>query len=203
MLFDIAAVAFILLVSLYMMKKGGAKAILSLFSLVLSIAVAMGMYPHVSEFLYETPFPEAIESSIEGILVEKSLETVTDVATEMPDFIANHVLMTLSGDAEEIAREMANSITKTVVDIITFVLVLIVTRLILWLLSGILNLLTKIPLVKQANALVGFLCGAGVGYLIVCVAVYVLSAFAVGNETLAGFMDGSYMVGIITNTSHF
>ncbi len=201
MYFDIFSIVFIALFAFVMMKKGGAQALLSVVSVMVSIVVALNVYPYLSEFLHTTPLDENVFEIVYEVMEKEGMEEVSDVLSAMPKIVTNNSLLTLSGTGEEIRSQMAQSITSTIINIITFILVLIVTRLVLMLLSGALNLVTKLPLIKQVNSFLGFVCGFFVGVVALFIVVNILSVFAVGNEELALLIKDSYAVEIINNYS--
>ncbi|MGM9552138.1 MAG: CvpA family protein [Clostridia bacterium] len=203
MYFDIFAFVFVLAFSFIMMKKGGAQALLSLISLILSVVIALFVYPYLSTLLYETPVDENISAIISESLMDKSVNEMASTISAMPDFIAGPMENLIAEDVQTTCDRVSDIVTKNIVNIITFILVLVVTKLILAMLFKMLDIFTGLPLIKQANSLVGFLCGLVLSFVILSVVVHILGIFAVGNESIAPVLENSYVAEIVETVSPF
>ncbi|MBQ3111127.1 MAG: CvpA family protein [Clostridia bacterium] len=202
MVFDIAALVFVLVFSLIMMKRGGMKAILSLGGFALSIVVASMLYPALTDMVYETPLPENLEKIVsEAIVVEDEDEFET--LDTLPDFIKNALTESAETAVESISRSLAAAVTRLIINIIIFVLLIVVTKVCISLLSGTLNIVTKLPVLHELNALVGFVCGLVISLVIVWIAVALTGAFASTNLMVAQWIKDSYVVGILSNITPF
>ena len=115
MVFDIAAIAFVLIFALIMMKKGGMSAVLSLGGFVLSIVVASMLYPALTEAVYKTPLPENLEEIVSEVLViETSADEKSDAQAvdAMPDFLKNLLEDTKNTAVESITTSLKKKIRK-------------------------------------------------------------------------------------------
>ncbi len=202
MVFDIAVLAFVLIFSLIMMKRGGMRALLSLGSFVLSIVVASTLYPALTDMVYKTPLPENLEAIVgETIVIDGNDEM--EAFDALPDFIKDALEETRGTAVESITRSLAKTVTRLIINIIIFVLLIIATKIVISLLSGALNVVTKLPVIHELNALVGFGCGLAISLVIVWIAVMLTGVVAASNETVAGWIEGSYSVNIMSNISPF
>lgn len=204
MIFDIAAIAFVLIFSLIMMKKGGMSAILSLGGFVLSIVVASMLYPALTEAVYKTPLPENLEEIVSEVLViEASSDGESDAIDAMPDFLRNLLEDTKNTAMESITSSLANTVTRLIITIIIFVLLIVVTKLTISLLSGALNLVTKLPVIHELNALVGFGCGFAGALVIVWIVSMLTLLLATSNSAVADWIGSSYVLNIMSNINPF
>lgn len=202
MIIDIIAAAFVVLFSCYMMRKGGVKAVLSLVSMVLAIIVAFSIYPVVSEYVYDTPLFDMIKENVGETIAANGGDAFFEAVDAMPDFLQK--IMGIEPEVQEGTMDSISSNVATVaINIITFVLVLIATKLLLALISWALNLVTKLPALKQINAFAGFLCGVIVSVAILWVAVQVMGVVSTSNAELAKVMSESYTVEIMSGISPF
>lgn len=203
MVFDIAALIFVLIFSLMMMKKGGMRAILSLGGLVVAIVVASVLYPVVTDVVYKTPLPENLEEIVnETIVIESGAEDI-EAIDALPDFMKKAILNTKSDAVESITQSIAEAVTRVIINVIIFVLLIIVTKLIISLATGALDLVTKLPVLNQLNQLVGFGCGLVISLVIVWAATLLAGSLSASNEMVAGWIKDSYVVLIMSNISPF
>lgn len=203
MIFDVAALAFAVVFSLIMMKKGGMKAVLSFTGVVLSIVVASMLYPVITDIVYATPLPRNLEEIVtEAIVVDGAAEGI-EAIDAMPNFIRSAIGDALNASAEAIADSLAASVTKVIIDVIVFILLLIATKLLLTFVSGALNLTMKLPVLKQLNGFVGFVCGAAISFVVVWIAVALTGVLATSNTQVAQLIDGSYVVEFMSDISFF
>lgn len=203
MIFDIAAIVFVVLFSMYMMKKGGVKAILSLVSFVLAIIIATLCYPVLTEAVYATDLPASVENAIGDVLHEKGEEVGIEAIDAMPDFVRNSIEI----DEEEVLDKMLDKATKDiarlVINVINFILVVIITKIVLAFLIGALDITTKLPVIHQLNSLVGLIGGVVISLGLVWLAVCAAGVVAASNPTVAEAVDGSWVVTIMSNIAPF
>ncbi|MBQ6795416.1 MAG: CvpA family protein [Clostridia bacterium] len=205
MVFDIAALSFVLIFSFIMMKRGGMRALMSLGGFVLSIVVASMLYPYLTEWVYETPLPENLEEIVrEHIKVDnKEEEAEMESIDALPDFVREAFLETAETAVESFSDTFAKTITRLIINIIVFVLLIVVTKLIISLLSGAVNFVTKLPLIHEIDSLVGFGCGLAISLIVVWLAVLLLGVLSSSNEVVAEWIEGSRAVGIMSNITPF
>lgn len=203
MIFDILAIIFVVLFSLYMMKKGGVKAVLSLVSIILSIIIATLCYGVITDALYTTSLPASVESEIGDVLHEKGEKAGIEAIDALPDFVRNSIEIDEDEVLDKIIDKATKDISRLVINVISFILVVIISRIILAFLVGALNITTKLPLIHQLNALVGLCGGIVISMVIVWLAVCVSGVVAASNPTVAEFVDGSIVVEIMSNIAPF
>lgn len=203
MIFDIIALVFVLIVTFVMMKKGGIKAVVSLIGLVLSVVIASSVYPVLSETVYKTDIPVTIEKTISETLSEGYDNISWEAVDAMPVFIRNAVRTDVDSRADDMVLTLSEAVTEVVINIMLFILLVIVTKLILAVLVKMLDLVAKLPVIKQFNALTGALCGLGMSLVIVWLVVALLGVAGAANPTAARAIEGSYTVEIMSNITPF
>lgn len=203
LVFDIAALAFTVIFSLIMMKRGGMRALLSLGSFILSIVVASMLYPVLTEAVYKTPLPENLEEIVKEALVTEESGEDMEAFDALPGFMKNIIEDTQSTVMESVSRTLAQTVTRFLINIIIFVLLVVATKLIISLLSGAMNIVTKLPVLHELNSLTGLVCGLAVSLVVVWIAVMATGAVATSNRTVAAWIENSYAVDIMSNISPF
>ncbi|MBQ8003333.1 MAG: CvpA family protein [Clostridia bacterium] len=204
MIFDIAALIFTLTVSLVMMRRGGMKAIFSLGGLVLSIIVASLLYPVLTDMVYETALPENLEAIVrETIAPDNEPQDENEAIDALPDFMQSAIRTAENEAAEAITTSLSAAVTRVIINIIIFVLLIVVTKLTIAVASRILELATKLPVLKELNAVVGLGCGIVISFVIVWIAVAFTGAVASSNESVSAWIEDSYTVDIMSNINPF
>lgn len=198
MYFDIAAIIFFVLFTFIMTKRGGIKALVSMSGLVLSVVIAMSIYPVLTKAFYKTDIPANIESSITASIEEKYGQISLEALDAMPMFIQSAVKGGIMEGAHDISLTIGEAVTKLGIDILMFVLVVVLTKIIFVLLVKCLDIVVKLPVIKEFNTLTGFLCGGVMSVVIIWLAVMVLSIAATSNESIRTFTQDSYIIAIMS-----
>ncbi|MBQ7097001.1 MAG: CvpA family protein [Clostridia bacterium] len=143
-------------------RSGFVKTCIRAVSYVLSIILALAIYPVVAGFLATTPLYDFLLGVVEANVVGTG-----DVSLGLyAEYFKDAAQMLATGATEAIATLLIN--------IIAFVLVVIGCRIIIALLANMLNLVTKIRGIKQLNQLGGIVIGALIGVLVVYIVLAVL-----------------------------
>lgn len=199
MIFDIAAAVFVVVFSVYMMRKGAVKAVLSLVSFLLSVIIASSCYPVMAQKLYDTPLYDAIKEKVTQQMSEKSEEDELDSIDAMPNFVRDSVLTDIDGAIDSVKQKIAENIANLILKAICFVLAVIATKIILTILIACLDVVTKLPGIRQLNGLIGLCSGVVVSLLVVWIASCVISVGATGNEKCKSIAEESQVIGIMSN----
>ena len=192
MLVDIIVVVIVLAFILVGWKRGFLLSVYALFSMIVAVALACVLSPAVSAGLEKTGLQDKLETKIsayvETELTEKFGENA-DISTEeaaeelpLPSFLTGKI----AEDAEESAVSPIKSVSERVgiqsagliCGIIAFILIFFIVMVIMMVLKIILKLASKLPVLKQADAVGGVLIGFVQGVLFICVLALLLSVFS-------------------------
>ena len=160
---DLILICFIALFAFIGMKRGFIKTIVGLASTLISLALTLLAYPVVSDLLHKLGVGEAITEIIIGVISKNE-----------------QVNLGLG-----IMEKTAEASSVVVVNVISFIAVIILTKFVLTLLIKSLNIITKLPVIKQADALLGMVVGLLSGILISYTLIGVLAALNDNNVVLA------------------
>lgn len=160
---DLILICFIALFAFNGMKKGFIKTIVGLASTLISLALTLLAYPMVSDLLHKLGVGKAITEIILGVISKNE-----------------QVNLGLG-----IMEKTAEASSVVVVNVISFIAVIILTKFVLALLIKSLNIITKLPVIKQANALLGMLVGFLSGILISYSLIGILAALNDNNVILS------------------
>lgn len=175
-------------------KKGLIKMVFSLASTVAALLLAMLFSPVVSGMLKSnegivTFFDEKIGALVDFTPEEAVQETESEQASlidalPLPKTFKDSLLKNntveqyISMQAENFEQYVCRQITNVILNAIGFVVTLIVAIIALALLCNALNLLAKLPLLRQINEAAGLAAGVGEGILLVWILFAVLTMFA-------------------------
>lgn len=155
-------------------KRGLIKTLVGTVSTLISLVLSVLLYRPVSQALYNSSAGDSVREFVTGFLAEK---------------MHNGIQPFMLDGAVETA-------TSLVINVISFVLVIIAVKLIVIILANILNIAAKLPVIKQANKLLGMAAGALSGILACYIIAGVIAALdAEGSISLVQeSIKNSYLV---------
>ena len=159
---DLILICFIALFAFIGMKRGFIKTIVGLASTLISLALTLLAYPVVSDLLHKLGVGEAITEIILNV-ISKNEQVNPGLG---------------------IMEKTAEASSVVVVNVISFIAVIILTKFVLTLLIKSFNIITKLPVIKQANALLGLVVGVLSGILISYTLIGVIAALNDNNVIL-------------------
>lgn len=160
-------------------KNGFVKTLISAVSFIVAIIITASFCNPLAEYLKTTPIAETIENATEEKITEFILDGAvgTDalVKGESEEFNA---LLTVAGidkaelfkwyteaivDTENAESALAKKVAAPIIDIIatavSIVLLFVGTQILLSILSKVLNLIAKLPVLRSCNTLLGVILG--------------------------------------------
>lgn len=186
------------------MKKGLVKMVFSLASTIVALLVSMLFSPIVAGVMKNNEsivsfFDEKIKtiidfapeeaeeedessqkSLVEALPLPKSIkETILENNNE-----ANYLALNVGSFEEYVCRQ----ITNVIINAIAFVFTLIIAIIVLFILCNALNVLAKLPILRQINEAAGAVAGVAEGVLLVWILFVILTMFATssfGSSSLA------------------
>ncbi len=135
-------------------KRGFVKTISKLCCLVISIIVAKLLHPIINVYV--------MESSLGEFINEKISAQTDSVFNGMPSFL------------HTAGEHTANGIADSVVNIVTILLIIVITYFIAKLIVNALNIIAKFPVISLFNRLLGFGAGFFVGAFVVYLVLSIL-----------------------------
>lgn len=171
MIADIIIFVFVLFFVYRGYKSGLIKALYGLTSYFVSILLSVLIYPHVSAFIEGNPDVYAVISDVAGKL-------------SVSELMQSNKTLGIFFSATDV---MVNgAVTKFLINVISFVSVMIISRLILGFISKTLNIIAKLPIVSTLNRLGGAIFGGIKGVLVLYIICLVVLIFPeIGNGKIA------------------
>ncbi len=171
MLADICVIAVVAGFMYMGYKAGFMRSFVKIASYIISIVISFFIYPVISELLIKTPlYAKMIDLINQRYQQQPLIDVPTDTFGVLSNYIDRGVQAATSGIAEAIAVLLIN--------ILAFVIVLILSKLIIRIVGSIFNIFTKLPVIKQFNRLGGTILGGISGVLVLYIACAVLFLFS-------------------------
>ena len=193
----IAVIGIIALLAFVGLKKGFIKMVFSLVSTIAALLIAMLFSPVVAGMMKNNEaivgfFDEKISAVVDFTSEEAREETESKQESlidslPLPETFKESLLENNTLDnyaamqAQNLEEYVCRQITNVIINAIAFVVTLLLAIIALALLCRALNLLAKLPLLKQINAAAGLAAGAAEGLLLVWILFVILTMFA-GSE---------------------
>lgn len=190
----IAALAIIAVLGFIGLKKGLIKMVFSLVSTIVALLVAMLFSPVVAGMMKSNDaivgfFDEKISAIIDFTSEEAEEDTESEQtslieALPLPETFKETLMENntaesyISMQAKNFEEYVCRQITNVIINAIAFVITLILAIIALAILCNALNLLAKLPLLKQINAAAGLAAGVAEGLLLVWILFVILTMFA-------------------------
>ncbi len=190
----IAVIGIIVVLGWIGLKKGLIKMVFSLVSTVIALLVAMLFSPVVAGVMKNNEaivsfFDDKISAIVDFSSEEAKEETASKQeslidALPLPDTFKDTLLKNNEADTyvamqvESFEDYVCRQITNVIINAIAFVITLVAAVIALLILCNALNLLAKLPLLRQINAVAGLAAGVAEGVLLVWILFVVLTMFA-------------------------
>lgn len=184
-------------------RTGFMRTVFSLVSWILVLIICNVATPMVTDFLIEeTNIEESISMSISGQINQLIAESdIVELEQTIPEEL-REALLGEGGSLEDIlssngeAVVEATSIVHTIVSAVGLIIVLIVSRVFLFIVDGVLGIASKLPVIGSMDKILGIACGGIKGVLlcwVILAIVYVL-AFTGTNTELANLIAESQLL---------
>lgn len=186
-------------------KKGLINVIFNILAFFIAIIITIILYKPVSNIIIEkTDIKENIKTMI---LQNKNKEENAQEENENPNDIQIYIKNAI-GDVEEEAKKtatetIAETIATKAIEILTCVVLFILTRIVLVILKFFTETLANLPLVKQLNEIGGIAYGIATGIIIVYIILtimYIVISIK-GNGEIAKAIEESYIAKFLYNNN--
>lgn len=173
LIIDLIIVAIILLFTFLGYKRGLIKVAIKLCTFIIAIIVAFVLYKPISNVVIEnTGIDESIETAItDRILPEgASVDEEVELSNDFPSVILKN--------GENTVQSIATSFSNTIIEAVCFFIIFIAVKIILKFITALADLIAKLPILKQFNALGGTIYGVLEGLFLVFVGFAIISLIA-------------------------
>ena len=172
-------------------RKGLTGSLLKIVSFVLALVIAFVLFKPVSNFIIDkTNWDENLEQAIRDMVLEENNTTSDetdaneddkeeDKKQSMPNVMMEYINQTVENagnDAKEaIVDSTARDVSVTIINAGVWIALFILSRVVLFFVKGLANLITKLPVIKQFDKLGGIIYGILEGVIVVYVILAIIS----------------------------
>lgn len=199
MILDLIVVGVIVIAFFVSARKGLVKSVWRIAALIITIALVTAFKTPMVNYLSQTNIADTIYDTIVQRLTPDELASIkTDNEDSEKSIIPAYIVkeLTSSEDLQKTINrgtdEMAQKLTLCALQIIATVALFIIIRVFLMAAFMILDGMSKLPLINQANALLGGLLGVVNILAVIYIACALLSLFA--KSEVIGLIEQSYIV---------
>lgn len=195
-------VIFILFINAYAgYKKGFMHIVLNLLTILLSMALATGFMPIVSNAIQKNTglynySKGKVQQSIRKELNKKKQENEILEALPLPSDVKQKLEKNTAisdfGGAASFEEYIGDSMAKLIINLISFIILYCAFRILLSVLISVFDLLRKLPVIHEMDNLLGLTLGVMEGILFIWILCLVLMAFA-------GTSEGREIYAIVKN----
>jgi len=194
-LIDLIILAIISISTIVSYKKGLIKVAFSLVSFILALVISIAIYKPVSNFIINNT---SIDDNIEATISTRLYSSDTS-NEEIDNFVANY----FSNIKNASTAVIADTISKSIINICCMIIVFIISNIALLLFRFIGDLFAKLPLIKQLNSVGGFLYGILKGFIIVYILLAIIAVLSplVNMNELIVMINKSIIANIMYNNN--
>lgn len=194
-------------------SKGLVKIVLSMVATIVAIFISGVLTTPISEFFKDKfGIIDKIKDVVANTLKDVKIDDVSYIEKmELPDIIKDKIVEGVQGIEIPVKDYVVESIASVALSAIVFIVIFIIATIAVSVAIGVLDILAKLPLIKQANQAAGFVAGAIYGVVVVWIAMVVLTALSstawasdilltIGNNELLSFVyDSNPIMGVLAN----
>ena len=173
----IGVILFLAVMAAYGYKRGFVRIVLSMLAMIVTIILASVLTIPVSGFIKETSVGEGIRASVEEMVEGADIidaESINNL--DLPKTMLEPIAEGAESTQQAIGTYVADALTDTIINSLTFLILVIVIYIILKIVIAALDVVTKLPVLNSINKGAGAVIGLVQGLLFVWVGCLVLAA---------------------------
>ena len=203
---DIVILAILALCILIGYKKGLTKCLINVLAFLIAIAIAAMLFKPASVIVRtNTEIDENIQSSIVNVFDQEEKEKKDDNEKSSP--IIEYLTEKAKDATEEKKKEIVNNTAKElaikIVDVLSFIGIFIIVRILLIFVKAIADLITKLPIIKQCDRIGGVAYGVLQALVIIFIALALITFIStvINKYELLNLVNQSYVGSILNNNN--
>ena len=165
--FDLIIVGILALCIFIGYKQGLAKSLIKIAAFLISIIISLVLYKPVSRAIINKT---NIDEKINSVIVQNTKININKKAnngTGSLGFIQDTIQSKVVENTEAAIEKVSNNLAIRIIEIMTLLLLFLILRIAIIIITILVDVASKLPVIKQANKLGGIIYGAIKGLLIV------------------------------------
>lgn len=160
-------------------KKGIAICVFNVISAIASAVLIIMFYNPVTEAVKTSDLgiklTDTIHSRVSDMFVQSGNNAIS--SSDMPEFFKDFLYSGTETMSQSISN-ITDKIVGIIISVVVFLLLILAIKLVLKLVPKFINIITNLPLIKQANHVLGAVAGIAMGLLWSLVAVYIIGVLS-------------------------
>ncbi|MBE5805701.1 MAG: CvpA family protein [Clostridiales bacterium] len=203
---DLVIVAILLLCIFIGYKRGLTGCIIHILSFFIAIVIACLLFKPLSMIIINTTqIDENIQTSVVEMFDKEDNKKDEENEDKSPilKYITEEVENATADKKNEILNEAARQVSVNIINVLSFIILLIVSRIVLIFVRALANLITKLPLIKQCDKIGGIAYGIVEGLILIFIGCSIVTFVATisGNYALLEMVNSSYIGKILLNNN--
>ncbi len=208
-----AVVGIIVVCGIIGRNKGLVKIVLSMVATIVSVFISSILTTPVCEFLKDKfGLMDKIKEVVANTLKDVEINDVSYVEKmELPDVIKEKIIEGVQGIEIPVKDYVIESVASVALSAILFIIIFVISTIIISIVIGVLDIIAKLPLIKQANRAGGLVAGLAYGVVVVWISMVVLTALSsttwagdilltIGNNELLSYIyDSNPIMDVLAN----
>lgn len=202
-IFDIIIIAIIALNVYACYKKGLVNLAVGLIAVVAAIILAVIFYKPVTNIIVEnTELDEKIQSTIVETFAPEGEEGQVEYVGIL-SYLETEIGNVVNDTKNEVVYQTANAMSIKIINLIAFIAIFIVVRVVLFALTFVADAITSLPILKQLDDVGGIVYGIVKALLIVYVVLAIVSLIVgfTANTTIADAISSSFVTKFFYNNN--
>ena len=186
-------------------KRGLTGCLIKILSFFIALVVAFVLFKPASLIITSsTQIDENIQSSIVQIFESDNKEEKKDEKdTPIIKYLSDEVENATEEKKNEIVNNVAKEISIKVIDVLSFIILFIVARIVLIFVKVLADLITKLPIIKQCDKIGGVIYGVIQGLIIIFIALALVTLICTitNDYTVEEMVNKSFIGSILSNNN--
>lgn len=202
---DLVIVAVFILCILMGYKRGLAGCLINVLAFFIAIAVSFVLFKPASAIVQSnTQLDENIQTSIVNIFEEEEKENKDDEKEKQSpilEYISNKAEEATAEKKKEVVNNAATEISAKIIDVLSFIAIFIIARIVLIFIKVLADLITKLPIIKECDKMGGVIYGILQSFVIVFIGLAIITFVSTMTEnyTVLDLVNQSYVGSILNN----
>ncbi len=191
-------------------KRGLVKCLLKLCTSILALIIAIALYkPFVDFIVNSTTIDDNIQLSFEKIVNNNSdsegklISEDSGIPKPVAEYVNTNIQGSINEGREKAVTEVSRKAAVLTVKIAGIIIIFIIAKIILKIITVLLDVVTKLPLIKQCNELGGIIYGILEGLLIILIILTIITVVTplTGNYSMSEAILSSTIGKILYNNN--
>lgn len=202
---DLVIVAVFILCILMGYKRGLAGCLINVLAFFIAVAVSFVLFKPASAIVQSnTQLDENIQTSIVNIFEEEEKENKDEEKEKQSpilEYISNKAEEATAEKKKEVVDNAATELSSKIIDVLSFIAIFIIARIVLIFIKVLADLITKLPIIKECDKMGGVIYGILQSFVIVFIGLAIITFVSTMTEnyTVLDLINQSYVGSILNN----